>query len=135
MGFGNDFVRFGLIGGLRVKMKRMGEAKLSEELKKLQVLLNQGYDLKVVWTPKKDSNLDGEVKGNTIHVYSQSLEEALKTLRHEFLDYAVSQCVEPYKQVANQLIAIVNKQAYERKEKLVESLASLLSSCISRELG
>jgi len=109
-------------------VKRMGEAKLNEELKKLQSLLNQGYELKVVWTPKQDSNLDGEVKGKIIHVYSQSLDEALKTLRHEFLDFAISEIIEPYKQVANSMIVLVNKQAYERKEKLVESLASLLSS-------
>jgi len=109
-----------------VKMKR-GEAKLSEELKKLQSLLNQGHELKVVWTPKQDSNLDGEVKGDTIHVYSQSLEQALKTLRHEFLDFVMSEMIEPYKQVANSLIALVNKQAYIKKEKLVEKLANLVS--------
>jgi len=40
--------------------------------------------------------------------------------------------VEPYKQVANQLLAIVNKQAYERKEKFVNALASLLSSRTSK---
>jgi hypothetical protein len=108
-------------------MKRGGEAKLSGELKKLQSLLNQGHELKVVWTPKKDSDLDGEVKGNIIHLYSESSEQALKTLRHEFLDFVMSEMIEPYKQVANSLIALVNKQAYTKKERLLEKLVNLLS--------
>ena len=107
-------------------MKHMDRAKLSKELKKLQSLLNHGHELKVVWTPKKDFNLDGEIKGHVIYVYSPSFEVAMKTLHHEFLDYAVSQCVDPYKQVANQLIILLNKQAYDRKEKLVDKLADLL---------
>jgi len=109
-------------------MKLGGEVKLSEELKKLQRLLNQGYELRVVWTPKQDSNLDGEVKGDTIYIYSSSFEGALKTLRHEFLDVIISGMIEPYKQVANSLIVLVNKQAYAKKEKLVEALANLLST-------
>ena len=107
-------------------MKHVDETKLSKELKKLQSLLNHGHELKVVWAPKKDFNLDGEIKGDVIYVYSLSLEDAIKTLHHEFLDYAVSQCVDPYKQVANQLIILLNKQAYDRKEKLVDKLADLL---------
>ena len=71
--------------------------------------------------------MDGEVKGNVICVYSQSLDEALKTLRHEFLDSLMSGVIEPYKQVANQLIALVNKQAYARKEKLIDTFVNLLS--------
>jgi hypothetical protein len=51
---------------------------------------------------------------------------ALETLRHEFIDYAVSQIIEPYKQVANMLIAMINEDAYERKEKLVERLRKLV---------
>jgi len=108
-------------------MKHMDEAKLSRELKRLQSLLGQGHELKVVWTPKQDSNLDGEIKDDVIYIYSSSFEAAMKTLHHEFLDYAVSQCVDPYKQVANQLIILFNKQAYDIKEKLVEKLANLLS--------
>lgn len=76
---------------------------------------------------KKDSDLDGEVKGNIILVYSQSLDVALKTLRHEFPDFLMSKVIEPYKQVANSLITLVNKQAYSRKEKLIEKLTELLS--------
>jgi len=108
-------------------MKCEDESKLTEELKRLQSLLSDGHELKVIWTPKQNSNLEGEVKGNIIHVYSQSLEQALKTLHHEFLDIMMSEIIEPYKQVANSLVLLVNKQAYSRKEKLLEKLANLLS--------
>ena len=90
--------------------------------------LGCGHDLKLVWEPDHVSSLEGEVKGQTIYVYSRGMQAALKTLRHEFLDYAVTQLIEPYKEVTNALIALVNKQAYTRKERLVESLARLFTS-------
>ena len=102
-------------------------AKLNEELRKLQRLVNHGHDLQVVWTPKHSLNLDGEVKDGVIHVYSENLQDALKTLRHEFIDAIISEIIEPYKQVSNALIGLVNKQAYDKKETLVEKLADLLS--------
>lgn len=109
------------------------EARLWEELGRLQEVLGCGYDLKLVWTPTPASNLEGEVKGCIVYIYSGNLKTALKTLRHEFLDYAVSQLIEPYKGVTNALIALINKQAYARKEKLVESLVRLFTSQTSTE--
>jgi hypothetical protein len=50
----------------------------------------------------------------------------LETLRHEFLDYAISRVIEPYKQVTNKLITLINEEAYKRKERLVESLCKLV---------
>ena len=103
------------------------EARLTRELEKLQDLLNHSHDLRVVWAPRHDSKTEGEVIGQVIYVYSKSLGEALKTLRHEFLDLMISNTIEPYKQVTNCLIASVNKEAYARKERLVEKLVHLLS--------
>jgi len=108
-------------------VRRQGGDRLNEELRRLQSLLKLGYDLKAIWTPKQHSELDGEVRGNIIHIYSESLDEALMSLRHEFLDFAISETVQPYEEVTNALIALLNKQAYARKERLVEKLADLLS--------
>ncbi|MGQ9469978.1 MAG: hypothetical protein ACUVTD_09235 [Nitrososphaerales archaeon] len=99
------------------------QKRLEEELDRLKRKLGMGYELKVVWMPNNNSNLAGEVKGETIFIYEEDLERALETLRHEFLDYAISQVIEPYRQVANSLILILNRKAYERKERLVEKLA------------
>jgi hypothetical protein len=99
---------------------------LEEELERLKRLLKMGYELKVVWLPNNDSNLSGEVKGETIYVYEEDHEKALETLRHEFLDYAISQVIEPYRQVTNKLIVLINEEAYKRKEKLTEALNFIL---------
>jgi hypothetical protein len=99
---------------------------LDEELERLKRLLRMGYELKVVWSPNNNSNLSGEVKGETIYVYEEELEKALETLRHEFLDYAISQVIQPYRDVTNKLIMLINEQAYGKKEKLVELLCQLV---------
>jgi len=106
----------------------MAEARLWEELRRLQEMLGCGYELKLVWSPNPNSSLEGEVKGQVMYIYSGNLRAALKTLRHEFLDYAVTRLIEPYKEVTNALIALINREAYVRKERLVEALAELISS-------
>ena len=54
-------------------------------------------------------------------------EEAVETLRHEFLDYCISKAIEPYKEVTNRLIRIMNENAYRKKEGIVEALNKLLN--------
>jgi hypothetical protein len=99
---------------------------LEEELERLKRLLKVGYELKVVSIPNSNSNLSGEVKEETIYVYEEDYDKALETLRHEFLDYAISQVIEPYKRTANQLILLINEIAYKKKEELVEKLTKLI---------
>jgi hypothetical protein len=103
------------------------EGKLELELESLKRKLSLGYELEVKWVPKGDDKLSGEVKGDRIYIYDEDEDEALETLRHEFLDYVLSRIIEPYKQVTNKLIALINEEAYKRKEKLVEVLARSLS--------
>jgi hypothetical protein len=99
---------------------------LETELERLKHLLGLGHHLMVKWTPK-DGKLSGEVNGNCIYIYEGEEKPALETLRHEFLDYAISQAIEPYKEVTNRLILMVNESAYRKKEKLVEALSRLVS--------
>jgi hypothetical protein len=102
------------------------EEKLRSALEDLKQNLNLGYELRVKWVPSGEGKLSGEVKGDCIYVYEETEKEALSTLRHEFLDYAISNVVEPYRQVTNKLIALINEEAYRRKERLVEKLSTLL---------
>jgi hypothetical protein len=99
---------------------------LEEELERLKRLLKVGYELNVVSIPNSNSNLSGEVKEETIYVYEEDYDKALETLRHEFLDYAISQVIEPYKRTANQLILLINEIAYKKKEELIEKLTKLI---------
>jgi hypothetical protein len=104
------------------------QIKLEKELERLKKKANYGYELKVVWLPNYSSKLSGEVKNGTIYIYESNENEAVKTLRHEFIDYVVSQAIELYKLVINKLIQLLNETAYERKEKVVETLVKLLDN-------
>lgn len=106
--------------------KRIGSL-LVEELERLKRLMEGlSYDLRVEWLPNQDEDLSGEVKGNTIYIYERDGAKAIETLRHEFLDHAISQVIHPYREVTNSLIAMVNQEAYGRKERLVRTLSRLL---------
>jgi len=109
----------------RVSLVARLQERLENELERLKRLLRMGYELKVVWLPN-NSSLSGEVKGETIFIYEEDFDKALETLRHEFLDYAISKVIEPYREIANRLIMLLNEEAYRRKEKLVEKLKEFL---------
>ena len=68
------------------------------------------------------------MKGRTIYIYSKDELIASQTLKHEVVDFLVSQTIEPYKEFANGLIILLNKQAYLRKEEMVERLTLLLTN-------
>jgi hypothetical protein len=104
------------------------KVKLEQELEKLKEKTGFGCELSVAWLPDQDPKLSGEVKSNTIYVYERDEEKALETLRHEFIDYVVSQAIEPYRSVANRLIQFLNEEAYRRKERVVEALVKLISA-------
>lgn len=104
--------------------------KLESELERLKGLLNLGYELNIKWLPgqmrfSSGRQLSGEVLGGTIFIYEMEEAKAMATLRHEFVDYAISQVIEPYKRMVNNLISLVNQEAYQRKERLIERLCKL----------
>ena len=99
---------------------------LRGELERLKRLSGLGQDLNLVWTPISNSALSGEVKGRTIYIYEESEGKAVEVLRHEFLDHCVSKAIDPYRKVTNSLIKLVNEDAYDRKEKIVEGLSRIL---------
>jgi len=103
-------------------------ARLEAEVERLKSLLGMGLELKVVWKPSYVGTLSGEVKNNLIYVYEVDEKKAVETLRHEFLDYCISQAIQPYKEVTNRLIHMINDAAYRRKEKIVEALVKLLGT-------
>ena len=58
------------------------------------------------------------MKRNIVFIYERDCEEAVKTLRHEVIDYLVSHAIEPYREVTNRLIKMVDEDAYKRKERV-----------------
>lgn len=108
------------------RRKTDGQKILERELARLKSRLKTGYELKVVWNPDGNSHLSGKVDGGTIYIFDEKIEEAVKTLKHEFLDYVISKIIEPYRNVANKLIMLLNEETYRRKEEIIESLCELI---------
>jgi len=101
-------------------------ARLEGELERLKERVGAGHELRVVWSPNSDSKLSGEVKGDVVYIYEPDEVRAVDALRHEFIDYLVSQAIEPYRSVTNKLILLLNEVAYKKKEEVVETLVKLL---------
>lgn len=107
-------------------MNSSKEVNLREELERLKRLSKLGFELEVVWQPDGGNPLSGEVVNKTIQIHESDESKAIETLRHEFIDYAISQTVEPYKKIANSLVKLVNAEAYAQKEETVEGFSRLL---------
>ena len=106
-------------------MKHGLEVQLREELDNLKRISGLGSALSLVWAPAPGKALSGEVKGSSVYIYDESEMQALDTLRHEFFDYCISKAIQPYRQVTNTLIKLLNENAYKRKEEIVEGLRKL----------
>ena len=118
----------------RLQSHKFFQEMLEAELERLRTLSGLGAGLNVVWAPNTRNDLSGEVKGNSVYVYEEDEHKALETLWHEFVDYCVSQAIEPYKQVTNKLIALINEEAYKRKEQVVEAITRLSKAITKRRL-
>jgi hypothetical protein len=110
----------------RNRRKVCSDARLEGELRRLEELLGVGHGLRVVWCPCSGSKLSGEVKDGVVYIYESDEVRAVNVLRHEFIDYLVSQAIEPYRSVTNKLIQLLNEVAYRKKEEVVEALVKLL---------
>jgi len=108
------------------RLEQNGSFILEKELERLKTRTGMKTDFKVVWLPKSDSKKEGEVAGSTIFIYSIDGDDALQTLRHEFVDVVVSSAIEPYLKLVNVLLSAVSEEAYKKKEMAVETLLSLL---------
>lgn len=99
---------------------------LEEELERLKDRAGIKTDFTVVWSPKADSKKEVEVVGDSIFVYSLDVDEALQTLRHEFVDFIISSAIAPYLKLVNVLLSTISEDAYKKKEEVVEMLLKLL---------
>ena len=101
--------------------------ELGRELRRLQSLMGLNSSLKVEWVPNRNRDAHGEVRGDVIYVYDEGLQEAVQTLKHEFIDYCITrEVVTPLVDLVNALIKSREAEVYRRKEKLVELFSSLI---------
>jgi len=103
--------------------------RLRSELEKLKELFNYGDQLKVKWIPNKSSSVSGEVKGGRILIYLKGEEEAVRCVRHEFVDFCISeQIIKPLLKYINLQKCLIEDLIYDRKEKLVNKILNLIQS-------
>ncbi len=109
---------------------RASNQKLLETtLGELKERFNYGHNLSLRWEPRVDRGLDGEVRGNTILVYVIDIESAVKTVKHEFLEYLLDPHTKELQGVINLQREIINhflgegqKKASREREKVVETI-------------
>ena len=109
-----------------IKGKRYDD-ELDAELKRLKQLTRLGPHLELRWHTDDDSDRHGEVKGSLILIYDCVEEEALRTLRHEFLDHLISrEIIEPLVRQINMQKRLIESLIYGRKEVIIERFVRLL---------
>jgi metal-responsive CopG/Arc/MetJ family transcriptional regulator len=105
-----------------------GEKKLKAHLEMLKrfSLINIP-ELTVVWQPKNNYHLHGEVIGKTIFIYDMTFEEAMTTLEHEYLHKFCKIVSNPAIEGANTIIILMNmlvrhlnREIYEQQEKIID---------------
>jgi len=112
----------GVLGGVKDF-----QVTLQRELEGLEAKLGLDLGLKVVWAPDPSNPLSGEVKNGVVYVYEEGLEEAVRTLKHELLDYVLSsRLIQPLVSLVNLLIKAKEVEIYKEKEKIVEALSKIL---------
>ena len=116
-----------MLRGAHESIEQEVQERLEEELERLKRIMSIGYDLKVKWMPNAGSKLSGEVRGAVIYVYEKDEGEAVRTLKHEFIDHQITkEIVEPLVEYVNMQKSLLEKLIYKRKENIVESLSKLL---------
>ena len=108
-------------------------SRLKDELDRLKGMMGLGLELEVCWHPNESSDRHGEVKGNLIRIYDSDEEEAVRTLRHEFLDYVItSEIVSPLIRQINLQMKLIESMVYERKERIVDRFSGLMEEISGR---
>jgi len=105
--------------GLNVEAESIVQKRLDEELARLKARFSLAGHLKVVWDPQSSSEeTHGMVKDSTILVFDTDEKEALRTLKHEYIEYVLThEFLEP---------RIFEAKAHRRADALVDIIANLI---------
>jgi hypothetical protein len=112
-----------------VNYPRNPQEVLEDELALLKNLIpfDAAQNLAVCWIPNSDSPVFGEVKNQKIFLYDSKLENAVSTLKHEYLDFYLSkQLISPLMAVVNLFIELKTNEIYKEKEKVIDCLLKFI---------
>jgi len=107
---------------LSVNTRKNVEARMNQLLERL------GLNFTVQWRPDPAKKTHGNINLNhgIIHIYDKTESAAWTTLEHEVLELGFRKVTTLYQNVINNLIAIIEKEVYNRKESFLESLPLIL---------
>jgi len=98
----------------------MGTKMLTEKMQKTINHLN--LPLKVLWLPKEECVIHGEIKQGTLFIYSTDEKEALETFKHEIYEYKFKEITRLHMSIVNSLLEILQKEIYHKKEAFFDFL-------------
>lgn len=102
---------------------------LKEELANLKRLVPFDEELTLCWTPRLHSRVSGAVIDSMIFIYDEDPGEAVKTLRHEYLDCLLTRkLVDPLVAMINTLMKMKERDIYKGKERIVNTLSRLIGA-------
>jgi len=68
--------------------------RLRLEMERTLSILGISDQFVIEWKPKASDRLAGEVRNNTVYIYEQDLPSAISTVRHEVVDYWLTQLLQ-----------------------------------------
>jgi len=95
------------------------QRRLEQELGRLKTRVGLAGHLKVIWDPKTSlKETHGIVNDSKIFIFDINHEEALRTLRHEYVEYVLT----------NEFLTpkIFEAKAHRRADALIDIIASLI---------
>jgi hypothetical protein len=105
------------------------QAVLEREFVRLEKLIPFDGVTGVSWKPESRGKLSGQVMDGVIYVYDQNLNDAVDTLKHEYLDCVLTQkIVNPLTAIVNIFIEDKTHEVYREKERIVECLVKFSES-------
>ena len=107
--------------------------RLKSELEKMKRITGLGSELELLWSPDEGSDRHGEVRGGLLRIYDADEDEALMTLRHEFLDHLITkEVIEPLVMQINMQKKLIESMIYDRKERVIDRLVKIVDDSIRR---
>ena len=106
------------------------------EAEKMQKCLDHlGINLTVIWTPDQTKTVHGKIADKILFIYDLNLEEAWQTFTHEAFEFKFRQVTKPYRLLVNELIGVIEKLTYQRKEEFLDFLPVLFDTVKTEKGG
>lgn len=107
------------------------EQKLKEEMLRIKKKLPMLSPLEVKLMPVEEGFINGkqleeQVKGNEIHIYTEDLDRAIMLLAHGCSEWLLNQHSKPFRSLINRMIEVFEDLQYQQKEQIADALADLL---------